>query len=314
MLSREMNPGLGRSGRVKPQLECLEDRCCPSATPLTPHLILTVNPHNATNTVLVSDDGHGDVTATIDGSTRTYHGVQSIAIEATTGNDQIKYTLTNPLIQSEQLTLQLGKGDDQARLDFSKGIESPKAGVTPVVGVKVISGGGDSDVAAVFGAIDNADLNLTAQLGSGWDHFLAQFKGDLKDHANVNVNVSGGTGVSGVNISAAGAIGANASLNIKAVDGRNDDTLDVNYAGKLSGHLSIQEDAGAGWDWLETNVNLAAGSNGWLAAHEVGGAGADLLILQVRNDGSLKGRSESISHVNDFSAVDHTSKVSVSRS
>ena len=208
MLSREMNPGLGRSGRVKPQLECLEDRCCPSATPLTPHLILIDNPSNATNTVLVSDDGHGDVTATIDGSTPTYHGVQSIDIESTTGNDQIKYTLTNPLKQSEQLTLQLGNGNDQVRLDFSKGIRSPRRPASrPAVGVKVRSGGGDSDVAAVFGAINNADLNLTAQPGQRLGPIPGPVQGRSHGHANVNVNVSGGTGVSGVNIAASGAIG-----------------------------------------------------------------------------------------------------------
>ncbi len=312
MRSREMNPGLGRAGSVKPRLECLEDRCCPTAMTSFQQGILTVKPTNPTNTVIVSDYGQGKVTTTVDGHTQTYLGVKGIDIEAMTGNDQIKYTLIDPLKQSEQLTLHLGNGDDQARLDFSKGIESPKAGVTPVVNVKVISGGGNNDVAAVFGAIDNADLNLTAQLGSGWDHFQAQFLGNLSGRSNVNVNVNGGGGVSGVNIAASGAIAAYSSLSVKVADGSNDDTSSVNYSGKLSGHLSIQENAGAGWDWLETDLNLAAGSNGWLAAHEVGGAGADLLILQVRNGGSLKGLDGLISNVNSSSAVSRTANVKVS--
>ncbi len=313
MLSREMNPGLGRSGRVKPQLECLEDRCCPTAVALTPPPLILID--NVSNALMsVRDDGQGDITVNFNGHTTTHHHVKSVEIESTNGaNDRISYTLTNALKQSEQLTLSLDQGNDQVRLDFSKGIASPKAGVIPHVGVTMNGGGGDNEVTAVFGAITNANLNLTANLGNGWDHFQAQFAGALSGQSNVNVTVNGGSGVSGVNIAASGAIAANASLSVKVADGSNDDTSSVDYSGKLSGHLSIQENAGAAWDWLETNVNLAPGSNGWLSAHELGGAGADLLILMARNDRSLKGRSESISHVNYFSAVDHTGYVSVSR-
>ena len=309
MLSREMDPGLGRSGRVKPQLECLEDRCCPTAVVLTPHLVLMDNASNVP--MSLRDDGHGDVTVSFKGHTTTYHGVQSIEIDSTTSNDQISYTLTSTLKQSEQLTLNLGQGNDQVRLDFSKGIASPKAGVVPHVGIKVDGGGGDNQVSAIFGAITDSDLSVTANLGNGWDHFLGELKDNISGKSNVNVTVNGGRGVSGVNVAASGAIGANASLSVKVTDGRNDDTSSVDYAGKLSGHLSIQENAGAGWDWLESNINLAPGSNGWLMAHEIGGAGADLLLLLVRNGGSLKHLDALISGVNDSSAVDHTTNVKV---
>jgi len=315
MHSREMNPGLGRSGRVKPQLERLEDRCCPTVVATTPPpLILMDNVSNVLMTV--RDDGQGDITVNFNGRTTTHRGVKNVEIESTAADDKISYTLTNTLKQSETLTLQLGNGDNQVRLDFSKGISlpAPKAHALPqAVGVTLNGGRGNNQVSAVFGAINNADLGLTASLGNGWDQFQAQFTGSLSG-SNVNVAVNGGNGVNGVNIAADGAIAANANLSIKVADGPNDDTSSVNYTGKLSGHLSIQENAGAGWDWLETDVNLATGSNGWLAAHEVGGSGADLLILMARTGNSLKGLSGSISHVNGSSAVDHTSNVSVSRS
>ena len=315
MPSRELNPGLGRAGRVKPQLETLEDRCCPTAFVQTPHLILTDNLSHVP--MSVRDDGAGDLTVAFNGHTTTYHGVQTVNIQSTTADAEISYTLTNTLKRSEQLTLNLGQGNDQVRLDYSKGIASPKAGVTPQVGVTINGGGGDNNVAAVFGAINSADLSLTARLGSGWDHFSAQFRGDLTGNANVNVNVLGGSGASGVNINAAGAITANASLKIKVADGSNDDTSAVNYTGKLSGHLSVLQQAGAGWDWLESNINLAPGSTGWLTAHEAGGAGADLLLLTVHNDGSLHRLAnhtldEAITGVGPNSAVSATANVKVS--
>ena len=144
----------------------------------------------------VRDDGHGDVTVNFNGHTTTYHGVQSVEIESTNNaNDKISYALTNTLKQSEQLTLKLGNGNDQVRLDFSKGISlpAPKADAQPqAVGVTVDAGGGDNQVSTVFGAINNADLSLTASLGNGWDQFQAQFTGALSG-SNVNVAVNGGT-------------------------------------------------------------------------------------------------------------------------
>ncbi len=62
MFSPELNPGLGRSGRVLPKLETLEDRCCPSTVSLNAltHL-LTLTGDASNSTVVVRDDGHGDV-------------------------------------------------------------------------------------------------------------------------------------------------------------------------------------------------------------------------------------------------------------
>ena len=310
MATREMNPGLGRAGRVRPQLETLEDRCCPSAVGLhvaTP--VLVVSGSASDSTIIVRDDGRGDVTVTLNGKTKSYTGVQTIDIESKTADDHINYALTNTLKQSETLNLDLGKGNDEVRLDFTKGVSAPKLNVN-------INGGGgrgDNEVAAVFGNIDNTDLNLNAQLGGGWDHFLAQFKGDLQGHADVNVNVNGGRLVDGVSVQMRGAIGKDASLTVHANDGSGDEILHVDYAGKLLGHLNLQEKAGAGWDWVESNVDLAAGSTGWLTAHEVGGAGSDLMILMVRNGGSLKGLNAVISGVNGNSAVDHTPNVKLVR-
>ena len=78
MFSREMNPGLGRSGRVRPQLEALEDRCCPSGVSLHNH-ILTLTGDATNSTIIVRDGGHGNISAQIEDG----HGVNGTAFRPT---------------------------------------------------------------------------------------------------------------------------------------------------------------------------------------------------------------------------------------
>lgn len=313
MFSPEMNPGLGRSGRVLPKLETLEDRCCPTTVALNAHThLLTLTGGAAASTVVVLDDGHGDIQVSgLAGATAAhplkYTGVTGISINSTTGNDVIDYALTGPLTKSEQLTLNLGKGDDQVKLDFTKGVSAPS------LNINVNGGLANQDVTALFGSITNTDLQLAARLGNGLEHFTADFNGALAGNANVGVNVQGGTLSDSINVQANAAIAATAKLSVTTtVDGESD-TVHVGYAGKLAGGLSIQEKAGGGWDWQEADINLASGSTGSLFAHEQGGAGADLLILTVQDVGSrLRSLSATINTGVGRHAVVSTSNVHVS--
>ncbi len=201
MFSRESNPGLGRSGRVLPQLECLEERCCPSSVSFSNH-VLTLQGDATNSTMIVLDDGHGDVQVTLNGHKTLVNGVQQILINSKTGSDTIDYSLTNPLTTSEQLKLNLGTGNDHVELNFTKGVTASSLNIALNGG-----GGGDRTVEADFGAITNTDLTLAAQLGSDWDHFTTSFKGAISGHAKVGVNVLGGTGYEDVNVNVNGNIG-----------------------------------------------------------------------------------------------------------
>ena len=274
MFSPELNPGLGRAGRFTPQLETLEDRCCPSTVTFHTH-ILTLNGDANNNTMIVRDDGHGDVKVTLNGRTTSASGVQQILINSKGGNDDIDYALTGKLTTSEQLKLNLGNGNDRVRLDYSKGVSAPS------LKIDVDGGGGDQDITALFGAIANTDLDVSANLGNGWDHFSAFFNGNLTGAANVDVNVHGGRGIEGVNVQIDGNIGAAAKLGVEAFLGTQNSTLHVNYKGQLDGRLAILEQGGSSWNWMETHVDLLPGSDGSLYVRELGGADSNLLLLNI---------------------------------
>ena len=305
MFSRETDPGRGRSGRARPQLESLEDRCCPSGVTFHSHL-LALTGDSTNGTMIVRDDGRGDVQVTLDGHRSSYSGVQQILINSKTGDDTINYALTGKLTESEQLTLNLGSAGDLARLDYSKGVSAP--------GLKVnINGdGGDQNVTALFGPVTNTNLQVDANLGDGFDHFTALFNGDVTGRADVNVRVNGGRGIEGVVVQDHGAIAATAQVNVGLNLGSNNNTSHVDYTGKLSGKLAINVQGGPQWDWLESTINLTPGSTGSLYDHELGGAGSDLLILMIHDPGShLKSLDALINGQAGFNTAVHTPNVRV---
>jgi hypothetical protein len=313
MFSREMTPGLGRAGRFIPNLEALEDRCCPSTVSLNSQThLLTLTGDASNRTIVVRDDGHGDVQVYgLAGATAAhplkYAGVAAIEMDSKTGNDHLDYALTGALTKPEKLTLNLGRGADQVKLDFTKGVSAASLGIS-INGV----GGGAQSVTALFGAIANTNLQLAAHLGDGWNHFTALLNGDLTGFAKADVNVVGGRGTDGISVEAKGGIAASARLSIEANGGAGDNTVHADYSGKLAGALAITEQGGVGWEWLESVVNLTAGSTGSVVDHLIGGTGTDMLILSLQNSGShLKSLDATISHVSRTSGVSHTSNVRV---
>jgi hypothetical protein len=161
MFSRELNPGLGRSGRVRPQLEILEDRCCPSGVSLQNH-VLTLTGDSTNSMMTVRDGGHGNISVEIEDGHGNWHdlsatGVTTINVNSNGGNDNIEYDLTNTLTSSETWNLNLGKGNDQVHLNFDQKITASS------LKINVDGGGGNPDILATFGEIDGTNLQLLAR-------------------------------------------------------------------------------------------------------------------------------------------------------
>jgi hypothetical protein len=314
MLSREMDPNRGRSGRTFLHLEALEERCCPSGITYNPQLhTLTLTGDATGDTFTVRDSGNGTINATVvDGhghqTTLTRSGVQHIAIQSGNGNDRINYTLLNRLTASEQISLNLGKGTDTVSLDFSRGSSAAS------LSIGVEGGPGADQVNAVFGAIHNTKLNFATHLGAGPGQFRATLNGDLTGTANVNLSVRGNAAFDGMNVQVHGNVAATAALAITEQGGAGKDTMHADYWGKVDGHLTINLLGGQQFDWSESNVHLAAGSSGWVSDRVVGSPGDDLLILRLYDAGThLRSRLAQIDGGGGFNAAMRTPNVQLIR-
>jgi hypothetical protein len=311
MQSREMDPNRGRSGRGVPQLETLEGRCCPSAVSLRGHTLL-ITADSPNSLVTVRDGGHGTVTATVTDraghrSVLTGRDVQRIEIHATGGKDRIDYQLTDVLTTSEQIDLDLGKGQNQTNLNFSKGIAAPRLSINVHGGQK-----GYDEVDAVFGTIRNTQLDFLARYGNGQNRLRADLNGDVTGSAKVNFDVLGGQLFDGLNLRAHANVGAAAQLILHANGGLGKDTVHVDYWGRVDGKLTVLAEGGQEDDWVESNVWLTPGSKGILDARVNGGTGHDLLVLKVHDQGSrLKSEKAVLDGKGGDSQAVHTANVRV---
>jgi hypothetical protein len=286
MTSRQTAANRGRSGRVLPVVELLEDRTCLSTLSLHGH-ILTLTGDNTSNTITIHDAGNGNVSASIKtgGATRTFnaHDVQGIVVDSGGGNDSVIYDLTGKMTTSRSIMINLGAGQDQASLDFSQGVSA--ANLT----VQVTGGKGADHLKAVFGAIHNTHVDFRSMLGVGNDQFNASFNGAITGTAKVDVLGQDGPGFDGLDIGFRSDIGAAAQVAVNVLDGVNSSTAHVDYQGRLDGRLSIHEQAGPGGDLLASDVTLDAGSKGSLSDTLHGARGDDLFVLRLHDhSGKMK--------------------------
>jgi hypothetical protein len=280
MAFRQISSNRGRSGRVLPNIEALEDRTCLSTLSLTNH-VLTLTGDNNADTFTIKDAGNGNVTASIQGAGGTKSinatGVSSIVVNSGNGKDAINYSLTNTMTTARSIAVNLGSGQDTVNLDFSRGVSST------ALTVNVKDGTGNDSVTAKFGAIHNTNLTVNATQGKAIDQFMASFNGAISGTARVSVNETGATGYDGTSVSLLSDIASTAQVNVNTVGGIHPGTTHVDYQGQLNGVLNISERAGSAGDYLESTVTLKTGGTGTLKDTLLGGAGNDLLTLHLNN-------------------------------
>src|SRR5262245_10579554 len=206
--------GRGWTNRYLPQLEGLESRCCPTTAKLVGHTLLILGDQHD-NTVLISDDGTGEVTVTfdiqsgnasasndqgensngngtdtndaaqaqVDVSEQTFTGAERIDCRTFGGDDLLAVVVEGALAENRAVLIDTGKGDDIINLDLTAGVSGEK------LKVNVITGAGDDLVQADFGAVDGTDLRFRANLGKGDDQLAVTMSGDITGDANVKVDV-----------------------------------------------------------------------------------------------------------------------------
>lgn len=239
--------------RWLPTLENLEVRCCPAHAGI--HLgggTLVISGDDKANTILVTGDGTGAVTVTLDtGTPQTFTGVKHLDIHS-------------------------GKGNDSVTLTYATGVTQPH------LNVDLHTEDGDDVVNATFGAITNSHLDFNAHLGKGNDAFNLGMNGAVTGKSDAHFTADGEKGDESFTVNATGAdVASTAKLSFDLNGHEGTQTTTVNYAGKVNGELRLETHADKGADTVAANLSLATGSTGRVKAHVHGGKDNDNLTLNV---------------------------------
>jgi hypothetical protein len=261
---------------IRPQVERLEDRTCPSTVRIS-GAALVVQGDNADNTVQITDDGQGGVTATVDGQTVTGTGVQQIVVISRGGADDITYQLTGPLTTAKHLVLNTGDGDDVVNLDFAAGATGA------AIKVDLNTFRGDDDVTADFGTLSATSLFFRNNLGDGNDTLDVTLAGGLVGASQARFLVQALKGDDTLGLHATGAVDPAALLDTNIHGGLGNDAIAVDYAGQLGGKFGLTVDGSVGQDTVTATLDAEAGSTGSVRATVRGGTGNDQLTLQVND-------------------------------
>jgi hypothetical protein len=172
-----------KAPKFVPRCEALEGRDCPSSgvsAAVFGHTLRVRGDANA-NTVTITDDGHGNVTATIDGKPSvTGSGITKILVDTKAGNDTVKYTLTGALAGSEAVFIDLGKGTDTATVDATPGVTAGKLRVR-------VEGHGTDTINSTFGSVAaGASVEGSFEGGRGNDTINTTFSGTLNGSLRLN--------------------------------------------------------------------------------------------------------------------------------
>jgi hypothetical protein len=256
-------PSTRSTRRFLPTLESLESRWCPSAAGVFQQgHTLVIQGDGSNDTISVSDDGKGDITAsiTLAGGTKTISAVsiKEIDIHAGGGNDTIGYALTGTLSQSEKLHLTLGKGSSQVNLDFSAGIADSALAV--FIGETT----GSNKITTEFGAITGSRVNLTEILGPAGSTTHVNFGGPLSS-SDPTVVIRGGAGAD--QVFAAVGDETNANVQFFSYFGKGANTFDLESTGNLVNSIQhFEVDASSGdntvtFDAKGVNVDMTSRLN-----------------------------------------------------
>jgi hypothetical protein len=278
-----------------PKLEVLEDRWCPSAASVAVHNgTLIIHTAHANDTIAITDDGLGHVSATISGAesaSASGDHIHRIVIMANGGNDSISYHLTGNLAGKEDMLLRLNDGHDSVNLDFGAGVSADH------LGIHIDDHGGNDAITASFGTLKNTSLRLWADFFRGNDSFTLNLNGNVTGDSNARFDVHGfrGNDVFVVNAPAVNIdVAANLAVNLEGR--RGNDQMNVTYEGQVDGNLSIGAHGHRGNDSIAVNITADKGSNGDVVARVSGDFGDDTLTLNV-NDNSGNGGPSTLHHL-----------------
>jgi hypothetical protein len=272
---------------VKLTLDRLEGRDAPAAGVVLVGSRLDINGDDMANNIVITDDGHGGVSATITTGKSVVigggKGVSKVVIHAGGGDDSVDYRLTGNRLNAEELNVDLGAGNDRLRMDLFKGVTGVPLNLT------LDAGAGNDSAEILFGPVNNADVKVKASLGAGSDTFTFVMFSGLTGKSHMNLDINGGGGADRVDTDLMGKIDAGSTLDVHAANTASaDDRLVVRYKGELDGNLNATIDQAAASYGVQGYFSLEAGSAGKLTAAVNDGHANYRSSLVVTNHGGLK--------------------------
>ena len=209
-----------RNRRTGLRCERLENRDCPAV--FFRGGILIVTGTSAADTVEITDEGDGTVTAVLNGESVTEENVRAVAVYTGAGDDTIDYTVTGDQTRRLRVAVYAGAGDDAVTLDAGD--------VTGRFAFAAFGASGDDTLAATVGGVAAGGVAaVTLNGGRGNDTVSADAAGEIDGYLAVTLTGSFGTDtVEGTIDAAAGSTGRVAAL---VSGGLGNDTLALNVTG-----------------------------------------------------------------------------------
>jgi hypothetical protein len=281
----------------RPMLETLEAKDCPSVTLSGTTLIITGD--NGINNVVVTQNDEANTITVVEnnGSAKQFKSsaVSSIVVSLKDGADSFTFKLggTWDFLRAKNISVDLGVGQDTATFDVAHDGSGGDAEIDANLSISVSGKGGADKLTASLGRVENASVNLTADLGDGDDmgtvtllddfqagkvtlKFLAS-NSDTVDDGNDNIKVT----AQAIDLDAA------STLDVDMAGGRGMDTLDFLYSGNLDGLLKLRSDGGKAQDTVKASIALHDDSDGSLDAIIRGGEySRDTVALALVNESS----------------------------
>jgi hypothetical protein len=251
--------------RVRPRVEALEDRRLLAV--LVTHIGTTLNvtgTPNQAHTITIVDDGHGDIGVVGDGQVfPLFSGIKTLNVTGGKLNDTVWYTMTGPLMQTENVTVRLGGGNNK----FLGVLEKDFVGDTPValigghLTMRVETGPGKDLVSlAMLGnlqprsSLDFATFGIPGVAPVGQEVIRTNIQGAVEPGSSLSVNLNAGHSASELlNVP---NVSVGAVTNLAEHGGPGDDKLALIVHPVVPVNATIDGGAGFNEAWHTANVNV----------------------------------------------------------
>jgi len=251
------------SRSFKPLLEILEGRALLSAAITIVGHEMDIQADNAGSIISVTDDGSGTMNAWVKTGNQSInqmgHGINKLVIHGGAGNDHAYFQTKGTLLHALELDMDLGAGNDNADLNFDRGISGAP------VHLNLGAGMGLDSMDLTFGNIANSEVDVTGNLGHKHDTFHSVLFGGLSGNSVLNYNLQGNGAANLVDLDLRGKIDATAALNVLDQNTPSaNDRLKIRYHGELDGVMNVDVDQAAAWYGVQSQFTLDAASTGTL--------------------------------------------------